>query len=323
MNRTCFPTIYWMIRCVILVLVSTCCLLTLPSTATAGFVPPKDSLWGKLSYLHKRADQDYLGRHAQSFDSSVELGEVGEFRALNGDVVGGSIRSHELALTVIYSPFERWALELYAPVFRHLQYTNDVPFQTKAVGPGDPAVAMGYQLTPRHMQRMGVSIYLHGKIPTGTAYPFANEATRSTGQFDTGLETRATVDLGPNILLSGRLLGRYRFAFRDGERRSKPGNELEFGFGLGGAPLDSLWLSAGYSGLRSTGLRENFGPVQDGIRTQSQYDSAYIGAYLKIGNWLGDGAWEGLAIDLIGHYVFAGRDYPQESSLGVGLAYSR
>ncbi len=300
-----------------------------PGAASAqGFAPAKGSVWMKLGYIHGQAGDQYAGVDAQSWRAEdgnaprfdAALGERVGFISRQGQLVGGQLVSHDVTLDAVWSPIDGVTTGLFVPMLRYIQYSNDTNgYTTRALGPGDVKAYVGYQLTPRDQDVLGISLFGRVKIPTSFKFPYTNEALRGEGQTDVELGLENSAKIGPLLANLGATY-RFRTDVVDGPDRVELGDELEVTASIGGAPLPWLWLSGGYSGLFGQQWEietERYNAPFDRV-VKREFQSVFAGAYVSFGQWIGA---PGLALDLWYKLPIAGQDFSVMYSGGAGLAY--
>ncbi len=228
-----------------------------PVAASAqGFAPAKGSVWMKLGYIYGQANGQFAGVDAQQFRNDdntpffdAALGDRIGFISRQGQLVGGTLFSHDVTVDAVWSPIDGLTTGLFVPALRYVQYSNTTnDYTTRAVGPGDVKLYAGYQLTPRDHDVLGISLFGRVKVPTSFKLPYTDAALRGEGQPDAEIALENSAKFGP---VMGNLGVTYRFRgdFIDGTDRVEIGDELEITASVGGSPAPWLWLSAGYSGL--------------------------------------------------------------------------
>ena len=294
-----------------------------PTAAFAqGFAPQKGSVWLKLGYIYGAADEQFAGRDTQQWEQfgDVALGERTGFVSRQGQLVGGELFSHDVTLVAVWSPFDGVTTGLFVPMLRYVQYSNQTNnFTTRAVGPGDVKAYVGYQLTPRDQNVLGISAYTRLKIPTTFPFPYTNDALRGEGQVDVEFALENSVNTGPVLVNFG---GTYRVRTdveKDGNT-AEVGDEIELNASIGGAPLPWVWLSGGWSGMFGqewTIFTTEYGAPQE-RSIQREFQAVFAGAYLSVGQFIGV---PGLAVDLWYKHPITGRDFTAIQSGGAGIAY--
>ncbi len=186
------------------------------------------------------------------------------------------------------------------PIYKYAFYSNSRPFRTETEGVGYPELYVGYQLTPTGQYAFGSTVYLRGKIPTTTPYPYTNQAILGEGQFDLAAALANSLEIFPRVYLNTSFEFRYRFPWLgnndDPDLFAGPGEEFHLSGGLGASVTSWLWVNAGYSGFWGTpwiiswrGFDE-----QPQARIQRQFHTVMVSTYIGIGEFVGA---EGLALD--------------------------
>ena len=281
----------------------------------------------KLGYIYGQANGQFAGVDAQQFRNDdgtpsfdVALGDRVGFISRQGELVGGTLFSHDVTVDAVWSPIDGLTTGLFVPALRYVQYSNTTNnYTTRAVGPGDVKLYAGYQLTPRDQDVLGISLFGRVKVPTSFNFPYTNEALRGEGQPDAELALENSAKFGP---VMGNLGVTYRFRgdFVEGVDRVEIGDELEITASVGGSPAPWLWLSAGYSGLFGQEWRivtERYGRPFERT-TRREFQTVFAGAYVMFGQYVD---MPGLALDLWVKAPFAGQDFAEMYSGGAGLAY--
>ncbi len=278
----------------------------------------------KFGYIYSRANNNFAGRDEQRFAPEHEDGERVPFRSRPGQVVGGTLLTHEATLDMLYSPTQDVVVGVFMPVFKYGFYSNTVnDYRTRVRRPGDIYLYSGYQLAKG--ERLGVTLYGKLKVPTSFKYPYTNEAIAGEGQFDASAALGGTYMLRPNLHLNGSMEFKYRFGWLGNGRDPDglyvdPGEELHMSAGVGYGVASWLWLSAGWSGFNGTPWKIQYYDEEHPIaRVERSFHAASIGAYVMFGQWVGMDGW---ALDMFYKEPITGEDHAVMRSGGVGLAKS-
>jgi hypothetical protein len=283
--------------------------------ATDGFVGSQGDLWAKVAYRTWSADRTFAGPNDRNVDDGVELGDRIEF----DPTTGGEMRMDAFELQVEGVPLPRLRVGGYMPVVQRIRFEN-ANFETTTTGTGDIRPYVGYQISGEE-GRAATTVHLRGKIPTTSISVEAASVPLSEGQFDLAVDQTTSWRPIDDLQLTGRTMFRYRAPGKlptSGEEY-KPGDEMVLDGMVGGAPLETLWVSAGYRGLWSTGweLRESGTAGRSDFRMVQELTG---GVYWSVGDLLG-GALEGFAVDASVTWPWTGRDYPAGLSWSAGLAW--
>ncbi|MFB6371908.1 MAG: hypothetical protein ABEN55_02050 [Bradymonadaceae bacterium] len=290
--------------------------VALPTPAAAGgFVGPQGHVWAKLGYRVWSADRTFAGPNDRDTSSGVELGD----RIAFDSTTGGQMRMRALETQIVGVPLPRLRTSLYMPVVQQIRFENR-NFETVTTGSGDIRPAVGYQLTPDGID-VGTTVNLRAKIPTTARTVDAASVPLSEGQFDLAVDQTTTWAPIERLHLTLRTMFRYRAPGELPEtgERYKPGDETVVAARIGGQPIESVWLAAGYRGLWSTGWESRTG----GTAGRSEFrmvQNATASVYWSWGDLVG-GAAEGFAVDLSATWPWTGRDYPAGPSLAAALAW--
>jgi len=322
-------------RALALVLLSL--LLLVGSSASAqGFTPQKGSTWLKVGYIQSSADQNFAGLDEVRWnrfnlenapeleDREIAYGERTDFRSRQGDVIGGALVANEVTLDATYAPLPRMVVGGFVPIFKRAYYENPRPYKTEERGVGDIQLFAGYQLTPPDQYKIGSTVYIRGKIPTSSKFPYTNESLLGEGQFDLSAALGNSIAILPRLYLNNTVELRHRFGWlgngSDPEGRfANPGDELHVFLGLGGGPTDWLWLNAGWAGMWGQAwVVQQVGESEPDFQLQRQFHAAQVSAYFSFGKFIGV---DGLALDVFAKIPFAGRDHAVLYSYGGGVAY--
>jgi hypothetical protein len=321
-------------------LLSSALLSLLSSPASAqGFTPQHKSKWFKLGYIQSSAAQNFAGidevrwnrynleNNPSLEDREIAYGERTDFRSRQGDVIGGELVANEVTLDAMYAPLPRVVVGGFIPIYKRAYYENPRPYETEEKGAGDLQLFAGYQLTPAGQYKVGSTVYIRGKIPTSSKFPYTNESILGEGQFDLSAALGNSLSLLPRLYLNNTIELRHRFGWlgngSDSEGRiAIPGDELHVFLGLGGGPTEWLWLNAGWAGMWGQAwLVQQAGEAEPDFQLERQFHAAQVSAYFSFGKFLKASAAQGLALDVFAKIPLAGRDHAVLYSFGGGLAY--
>ena len=290
--------------------------LGLPSPASAdGFVEPKGFVWTEIGYRIWSADETFAGPNARDLSGGVELGDRVPFDS----TTGGRMRMQALEAQLVAVPWSRIRLGLYMPLLQQVRFQN-TNFETTTTGTGDIRPSVGYQVTPEGLDA-ATTLHLRAKIPTTTRSLDAASVPLSEGQFDLAIDQTTSWAPVDRLHLTLRTMFRYRAPGKlptSGERY-KPGDETVVEARIGGRPVRTLWLEAGYRGLWSTGWEQRASGTAG--RTEFRMVQEVTGSiYWNWGNLIG-GAVDGGALDLSVAWPWTGRDYPAGPTFAAALAW--
>ena len=301
------------------------------SAQAQGFTPERGAVWAKVGIIHSWAHDQLAGRDEQFYNPDVVLGSRRPFRGRNGQVVGGEQNTQQLTIDATWAPIDGAVVGLYAPLLMRVYYHNDTnDYTTTSIGPGEPAVFAGYQLTPRGQWGFGSTLYVRGELPVQRKFPYTNEAIRSEGQLDLSIASANSVRLVDQLYLNVVAEYRWRLAYEgEGGTSADPGDEVHLTAGLGGAPVEGLWLSASYAGMWGGEWKIHTGSLyRDGIDGQAfppervwrrRSHAVSVGAYVSGFERLT--GIKGTALDVWFKVPVAGQDVAASAAMGVGVAY--
>jgi hypothetical protein len=290
----------------------------MPAEADAadGFVGSQGDLWAKVAYRTWSADRTFAGPNDRNVFDDVALGDRIEF----DPTTGGQMEMDALEVQVEGVPLPRLKVGGYMPVVQRIRFEN-ANFETVTTGTGDVRPYVGYQITEDG--EAATTVHVRGKIPTTSLSVEAASVPLSEGQFDLAVDQTTSWRPIQDLQLTMRTMFRYRAPGRlpsSGEAY-KPGDEMVLDGIVGGAPVETVWVKAGYRGLWSTGWesRESGTAGRSDFRMVQELTG---GVYWSVGDLVG-GALEGFAVDASVTWPWTGRDYPAGLSWAVGLAWQR
>jgi hypothetical protein len=316
-----FDKKYWLNKLAVAACFLATLLLVAPSAHAGGFMlgsgyaGEPGRVWAKFSYMNWQADEVFAGIFDRNESDGVELGDPIPFDTS----IGGRFDSQSVAANLVLNPIDRASVGLYFPVYQVASFEDDT-FESTSTGTGDVWVSTGYQLTPDDLD-VATSVGLQLKIPTTELPREFENVPLSEGQYDLAIEQVTTWAASSSIHVSLQTLLRRRFAFSDGERVIKPGDEAELGLTVGGGPFSWLWLKAGYSGLWSTGAEDQSGSGAVSLISRRHVNEVMAGAYFEWGELISP-ALDTLALDVSASFPVSGQDYPRGLSWNVGVAWA-
>lgn len=308
-----------------------CALLGWAGEARAqGFAPEHKAVWAKVGLIHSWATDQFAGKDEQFYRADTVLGERRPFRARNGQVVGGQQNTQQLTLDVTWAPLDGAVVGLYAPMLMRVYYHNDVNnYTTTSIGPGEPTLYAGYQLTPRGQWAFGSTLYVKGELPVQRKFPYTNEAIRSEGQLDLAIASASAIRLVDQLYLNVVAEYRWRLPYEGSGVSADPGDEVHVTAGLGGAPVQGLWLSASYAGMWGGAWEIDSGDLYVNGAGGQQLSSSRV--WRRRSHAISVGAYvsgferltgiKGTALDVWMKVPVAGQDVAASAAVGVGVAY--
>lgn len=311
------------------VLVFTCAVASTVRAEEGGFVPSEGSVWTAVAFERWSADERYAGpfgpdpafRGLDPANPGPQV-EPGDTVPIKLDLPESRFATEAVIAKLRVAPLERLLVAVSFPAYRRSVF-EQTGTRVTTEGTSDVFATAGYQLTPRG-QAVGSALYAHVKVPTTEIELGDLSVPLSEGQVDLGVEQATTWAALPQLHITGSLLFRYRFegSARVGgtKARVKPGDEMEAGIEVGGAPVQRVWIKTGYRGLWATAsedrtLANDIRPIE-----KRQIHWWQVGAYLSFGGWLAP-ALDGLALDLGLRYPLGGVDYLRGVAWSAGLAY--
>jgi hypothetical protein len=295
-------------------------LLLAPALASAatftigdGFSQDVGVVWSKVSYISWRADERFAGTSERDLTRGVELGERVPFdRAL-----GGQLRTRSLYVNLLVAPVEDLEIGVDFAPYQYLRFENDNTVSTSA-GTGDIWSHAAYELLSTN--NAATKLGLQFKIPTTSIPRDEFTVPLSEGQYDLAVEHATTYMPVDKLHLTVQTALRHRFPGDDNGAKFKPGNEAQFGFKVGGAPISRVWLKGGYETLWASGWESRGGRGAVSTEDKRILHEINGAAYVKVGDLMTP-ALSGLALDAWLEYPVAGQNLPAGLKWSVGLAW--
>ena len=285
-----------------------------------GFVPPPGQVWTALAYEGWFADRRFAGAGDEDRNAGFAPGDDAPIKV---DDPRAEFRTDALWAKLRVAPIDPLIAGLSMAVYQRSAF-EQTGTRVVTEGTGDLYTFAGAQLTPRAWP-VGVSVYVHLKVPL-TERPVGDlSVPLSEGQVDLGPELATTWAALPRLHVTARAQYRYRFPVdvRQGttDVRITPADEVEVGFEVGGGPSSWLWLKTSYQGLWSLSeTKRRTDPPTPQPHEKRQIHWWGVGAYLMFGGWIAESV-DGLALDLKARLPVGGVDYLKGPGVSAGVAY--